>query len=273
MDLFFQKVGQGPPVIILHGLYGFSDNWVTVARNISDRYTVYLVDQRNHGRSPHDPVHTYEAMVSDLEGFILRENISKPVLVGHSMGGKTAMRYAALHPDTLAGLIVIDIGPGGYADLNGYSPLVISHLNIVSSMLSVDFLKYNTRTAIEEELSKTITDWSVRQFIMKNVQRNAGNTFTWKLNLDAVSRALPEIMGPAFEEKELVNKEIDNIPVFFIKGARSNYITAEQEELIHKFFPMASIIGIPDAGHWVHAEQPEAFLTKFVEILSTIHPQ
>jgi pimeloyl-ACP methyl ester carboxylesterase len=270
MKLFFQKFGQGPSVIILHGLYGCSDNWVSVARKIADRYTVFLVDQRNHGKSPHHPLHTYPSMVSDLEEFIQSENIEKPLILGHSMGGKTAMLFAATHPDKLSGLIVVDIGPGGYANIDSYSPLAIAQLNIMSSMLSVDFEKHTTRGEIENELARTITNWNVRQFIMKNVQRNADHTFSWKLNLEALSKALPEIMGPVPPDKAQVGKAIYGFPVYFIKGERSDYISPDQEVLIRKYFPDAKLENISDAGHWVHAEQPVKFLERLEEILKTI---
>ena len=270
MKLFFQKFGHGPAVVILHGLYGCSDNWVPIARAIADFYTVFLVDQRNHGKSPHHPVHTYSSMVNDLEEFFQNENITKPIIIGHSMGGKTAMLFAAIHPDKLAGLVVVDIGPGGYTNVDNYSPLVIAHLNIMSSMLSIDFEEYTTRREIEDELAKTVTDVNVRQFVMKNIQRNTDNTFSWKFNLDALSKALPEIMGAISLDKVLDGRAINQMPVFFIKGERSDYISAEQKILIRKYFPQAKLEGISDAGHWVHAEQPVKFLEKLEEILETI---
>lgn len=270
MNLFCQKFGQGPAVVILHGLYGSSDNWVSIARKMADRHTVSLPDQRNHGKSPHHPIHTYASMVDDLEELIQVENIEKPVIIGHSMGGKTAMLYAAINPEKLAGLVVVDIGPGGYANIDSPSPLVVSHLNIMSSMLSIDFKQYTTRGEIENELAKTISDVNVRQFIMKNVHRNTDNTFSWKLNLDALSRALPEIMGAIHLDKVLDGKTLDGFPVYFIKGERSPYISADQQHLIHTYFPQAKMESIAGSGHWVHAEQPAKFLEKLEEFLRII---
>ena len=273
MKLFFQKLGQGQPLIILHGLYGCSDNWITVARNLAGHFTVYLVDQRNHGKSPHHPVHSYQSMVDDLDELVKSEGLGKSILMGHSMGGKTAMLFAAIRPDKVSGLIIVDIGPGGYANIDRISPMVIAHLNIMSSMLSVDFSKYTTRNEIENELARTLTDVNIRQFIMKSIQRNDDNSFSWKLNLEALSKALPEIMGSIHLEKVVGDIGITGFPVFFIKGERSDYISMEQEVLIHRYFPGATVDVISNAGHWVHADQPAQFLEKMDSILKIIQSQ
>ncbi len=260
MQLYFQKIGEGPILIILHGLYGLSDNWISIARKLSTDHTVYLVDQRNHGRSPHHPVHTYDAMSQDLNELMVAEKIEKAIILGHSMGGKTAMVFSALFPAKVDKLIVVDIGPGGYANIDQYSPQVLAHLNIVNSMLSIDFEIFTSRVQIDNELAKMIKDQTIRQFLMKNVHRNQGNSFAWKLNIDAISKAMPVIMGSVSMEKILKGASITEFPVLFIKGEKSDYINKEQEILIDRFFPNAIIETIRDAGHWVHSEQPELFL-------------
>jgi pimeloyl-ACP methyl ester carboxylesterase len=268
MKLFFQKIGQEPSLIILHGLYGSSDNWITVARRLASRYTIYLVDLRNHGRSPHHPDHTYPLMATDIEELMASESIDKAYILGHSMGGKTAMLFAALHPERVSGLIIVDIAPGGYTNLSQYSPQVIAHLNIVNTMLSVDFSKLTSRAKIENDLAKTITDTDIRRFIMKNVQRNANNSFGWKLNIDAIHRALPGIMGPIPLEKIMGGQALKGFPILFIKGEYSDYITPDQIPMIRQYFPEAEIKTIPSAGHWVHAEQPKQFIKVLEEFLS-----
>lgn len=272
MDLFFQKSGNGDPVIILHGLYGSSDNWVTFARQLAERNTVYLIDQRNHGRSPHHPEHSYKSMSEDLQAFFANQHIEKAIILGHSMGGKTAMLFTAMHPEKVKALVVVDIAPAGYASLNEFSPQAIVHLNIVNAMLSMDLAQYSTRTDIENELAKTITDISVRQFITKNIHRNPDHSFNWKLNLNALSNALPEIMGSIHLEKAITQKQPINVPTLFIRGGRSNYLLPEHYAEIKTYFPEAQIETIPNAGHWVHAEQPVLFaqtVTHFIDKLDS----
>lgn len=271
MDLFFQKSGTGDPIIILHGLYGSSDNWVTFARQLAERNTVYLIDQRNHGRSPHHPEHSYERMSEDLLEFFTNQHLEKAIILGHSMGGKTAMLFTAKNPEKVKGLIVVDIAPAGYASLSEFSPQAIVHLNIVNAMLSVDLAQHKTRTDIENELAKTIADAAIRQFIMKNIHRNPDHSFNWKLNLNALSKALPEIMGSIHLEKVLAQKPPIHIPTLFIRGGRSNYLLPEHYAEIKTYFPEAEIETIPNAGHWLHAEQPVLFeqtVTHFLDNIS-----
>jgi esterase len=261
MQLYFQKTGEGPALIILHGLYGLSDNWISIARKLSVFQTVYLVDQRNHGRSPHHPEHSYPAMALDLLELMESEKIKKASIMGHSMGGKTAMLFSAMFPEKVDKLIIVDIGPGGYANIDQHSPQVLAHLNIVNSLLSIDFEKFSSRVQIDKELALTIKDDTVRQFLMKNVHRNPDNTFSWKLNIKAISNAMPAIMGPVDLEKTDIKKSSCKFPVLFIKGEKSDYISPQQQLLISKYFPCAVLKTITGAGHWVHAEQPEAFFS------------
>lgn len=273
MQLYFQKIGEGPVLIILHGLYGLSDNWISIARKLGIDHTVYIVDQRNHGRSPHHPINTYDAMAQDLNELMVSENIEKASILGHSMGGKTAMVFSALFPTKVDKLIIVDIGPGGYANVDQHSPQVLAHLNIVHSMLSIDFDAFTSRVQIDNELAKTIKDQTIRQFLMKNVHRNIDNTFCWKLNIDAISKAMPAIMGSVSLEKILNGAPITEFPVLFIKGEKSDYINKEQEVLINKFFPNALIETIRDAGHWVHSEQPESFYNLVNSFLKVVEEE
>ncbi|MDP4209025.1 MAG: alpha/beta fold hydrolase [Bacteroidota bacterium] len=267
MKLFFHKLGEGPALVILHGLYGSSDNWITVARKLSEHFTVYLVDLRNHGRSPHVAEHSYQAMAADLNELFIDEGIEKAYLMGHSMGGKTAMLFAAQHPEKISRLIVVDIAPGRYTRVDEPSEHSIAHLNIVNAMLSLDFSQITTRTAIDAELAKFINNISVRQFIMKNVHRNANHSFSWKLNIEAISKGLPNILGAIPLEKTLQGNVLDTFPTLFIRGENSDYITGEHIPEIYRYFPNAEIKGIPDAGHWVHADQPEKFMETLTSFL------
>jgi esterase len=266
MKLYFQKLGNGPAIIVLHGLYGSSDNWLTFARWLSSNHTVYLVDMRNHGRSPHHPEHSYEVMCTDIKELVVSEELHNICLLGHSMGGKTAMLYALKFPEDLSGLIVVDIAPVKYSSVDLYNNQAIVHLNIVQAMLSVDFSKVKSRTEINSELENTIKDVAVRQFIMKNVHRNHDGSFGWKLNIDAISKFLPQIIGFVSGEK-LQGIEKNHFPVLFIRGGLSDYIIPEYYSEIKRLFPLARIETIPNAGHWVQVDQPAKFMEVVGEFL------
>jgi pimeloyl-ACP methyl ester carboxylesterase len=265
MKLHFQKFGNGPVLIILHGLYGMSDNWIAFARQLADSYTVYLVDQRNHGRSPHNDEQSYLAMSSDLNEFISSENLDKVIVLGHSMGGKTAMLYTVRFPEKVSSLIVVDIAPVNYSSVDSYNPQVITHLNIVNAMLSVDFAKMSNRIDINNELEKIIKDDTIRQFIMKNIHRKQDGKFEWKLNVNAIGKALPEMMN--YPGKYLEVQLQQKIPVLFIRGGLSGYIMPEYFTTIKAIFPTAQIETIPNAGHWVHADQPVKFMQAVKDFL------
>jgi esterase len=193
MELFFRTVGeQGQPVIILHGLFGSSDNWLTVSKSIAEDHKVYLVDQRNHGRSPHDPVFTYEAMVEDLKHFIEGNNIENPIIIGHSMGGKTAMGFAVKYPSMLDKLVVVDIAPKYYK---------IRHHKLIESMATLDLVNVKSRNEAEAHLSTGIPDFGERQFIMKNLYRDEENNFRWRANLEVIKKDVDLIGADPTEGK------------------------------------------------------------------------
>ena len=265
MKLFVQKLGQGEPLVILHGLFGSSDNWMTLARSLQDKYTLYLIDQRNHGQSPHHKTHTYESMAMDLQEFVSKENLNTFHLLGHSMGGKTAMVYSSIFPQNLSALVIADITPLGYSRLNEYSPHIISHLNIIQAMLSVDLVHASSRTAIEEQIKNLIPNPSVRLFILKNIHRRSDNTFEWKLNIPAIHEALPAMMGPVLEDKKMY--PITGFPVLFLKGEKSDYINSENIPSIFSHYPNAKLVIIPEAGHWLHADQPVLFKNALLDFL------
>lgn len=269
MKLYFQKLGDGPVLIILHGLYGSSDNWATFARSLSTNYTIYLIDMRNHGRSPHHPEHSYEAMRADIKELVVSEGLHNICILGHSMGGKTAMLYALKYPEDLSGLIVVDIAPVKYSSVDSYNNQAIVHLNIVQAMLSVDFSKIKSRTEINSELENSIKEITVRQFIMKNVHRNHDGTFCWKLNIDAISKFLPQIIGFVSGEK-LCGLGKNHFPVLFIRGGLSDYIIPEYYTEIKRLFPLARIETILNAGHWVQVEQPAKFMDVVSDFLQSI---
>ncbi|MCZ4695905.1 alpha/beta fold hydrolase [Ancylomarina euxinus] len=257
MKLNYKKLGEGPALIIVHGLYGSLDNWLSVAKELSQNFEVFLIDQRNHGNSPHADSHTYSDLKNDLLEFMDDQQIDKAVLLGHSMGGKTVMFFAIDHPERVSSLLVVDIAPKNYSKISDYAPQTINHEHLVSVILNMDLTPFNSRTEINLELAKQIKSEKVRQFLLKNLKRNEDKRFGWKLNIKTISDYLPQIMDGIDESSFLKGKGITGFPVLFIKGEESNYICDNDHKPIRSIFPYAEITSIPKAGHWVHAEQPD----------------
>lgn len=248
-ELFFRSFGEGEPIIILHGLFGSSDNWVSIAKMLSNNHCVYLLDLRNHGQSFHDHSFTYDDMANDVEHFIANQGISDAIILGHSMGGKVAMKLATEKPTLFKGLIVVDISPKYYP---------VHHKTILTGLNSIELSHLNSRKDADQELAHYISDIGIRQFLLKNLSRNAENQFYWKINLETISLNI-ENVGESLSENAPYNG-----PTLFIDGSKSDYILSSDEDLIFKLFPGAIIEEIRGAGHWVHAEQPK----KFVEVVN-----
>ncbi len=259
MELFFRRMGQGVPVVILHGLYGSSDNWLTIARGLSGQYEVFVPDLRNHGRSPHHPLHTYAALSADIIELMDNNNIDRCIMLGHSMGGKTAMYVAATIPQRIIKLIIDDIAPVNYSSASEFSPLSIEHLNIVDTLLHTDLNQYTKREEIEQSWAQSIPDMNVRQFLLKNLRRENGTHYSWRINIQAIVQNLPHILN-GMDQLELDKGKHINVPTLFVKGKRSPYISPAIYPFIRQSFTNSQIVTIPNAGHWLHVEQPELFL-------------
>ncbi|HYX06556.1 MAG TPA: alpha/beta fold hydrolase [Bacteroidales bacterium] len=260
MQLNYKKYGDGPPLVILHGLYGSSDNWHSIAKALSDKYTVYIPDQRNHGKSPHSDKHDFEVMKNDLKDFADDLRLEKFYLMGHSMGGKTAMLFAADFPERIEALIIVDISPKSYHDEIEFSSETVDHASIIDAMKELDINEADTRKEVDKELSQKIKSTRVRQFLLKNLDRNKNGDFHWILNLESLGKNLPLIMEGLPAARFNHGTGISAFPVLFIKGENSGYILDEDYTKIRQFFPRAHIVTIPGAGHWLHAEEPELFL-------------
>lgn len=271
MKLFFREEGEGFPILIVHGLYGSSDNWLTVAKKLSSGYKVYMIDQRNHGRSPNSEEHSYEAMTNDLAEFFDQQKIEKAIVLGHSMGGKTAMSFAADYPERVEKLIVVDIAPKDYFLLNDESQYYL-HNNILRAMLELDFSRIESRKQVEDFLLERIDSAQIVQFLLKNVHRNKENhQYEWRLNVSVLYDNLDEIIKGVNAHWFDDRLPIYNYPVLFIKGANSNYIQAEDFASIRRIYPEAQIVEIPDAGHWLHAEQPQLFMEAIWSFIRKVH--
>lgn len=260
MDLFYRKFGQGPVMIILHGLYGSSDNWVSIGKILSEHFEVFLIDLRNHGNSMHSKEHNYQLLKNDLYDFMVSNQIEKAVIMGHSMGGKAAMFFAADHPGKVQSLIIIDISPRSYKSLENSESQIADHMNIISSMSAVDFAIIKSREDVDKSLSKTIKSIRIRRFLLKNVHRKKDGSFEWKLNLQALHEHFPDILDGLDSNKFLNGNGITGFPVLFIRGEKSDYIMQEDLQIIKTIFPAADLVSIPGAGHWLHAEQPDLLI-------------
>ncbi len=243
MKLFHRTSGQGAPLIILHGLFGSSDNWYSLAKVFAGHFTVYLVDQRNHGQSPHSDEMNYGLLTEDLKEFIVEHSISKPVVMGHSMGGKAAMNFALKYPDMLSNLIVVDIVPKKYP---------VHHDAILEGLKAIPLATIASRNEADAILSDYVPQSDVRQFLLKNLSRKTGGGFEWKINVAAIDLNI-EKMG----EGVIYSGKCDS-PSLFIQGKKSNYYAPGDEALIKSLFPNAEFAVI-DTGHWVQAEKPDEF--------------
>jgi pimeloyl-ACP methyl ester carboxylesterase len=242
MKLFYRKLGKGKPLIILHGLFGMSDNWLSIAKRIAQKHTVYILDQRNHGQSPHSPEFNYEILGADLHQFIDEQELSQVRLIGHSLGGKVCMKYALRFPERVEKLVVVDIAPKAYkpSELVGF----------LKTLLKVDLKKAIDRFDVDRVIESEIPQAAVRQFLLKNLKRNEKNELEWKINLQGI---FTNIDGLFEEISALGTYKRDTL---FIRGGMSNYINAADYPLIERLFPVAQIITIPLASHWVHSDAP-----------------
>ena len=246
MLLHYKEIGEGKPLVILHGLFGTSDNWQTHAKKLGEYYRVILVDQRNHGHSPWSEDFTYEHLADDLERLILHLGIDQFTLIGHSMGGKTAMYYSQKYPNRLEKMVVVDIGIKRYP---------MHHNEIIKGIKSIDLSTIESRSAAEQAMLPFVDSYGVRQFLLKNLYWIEKGKLAWRMNVDVLEREMEEILAP------IPTIEVWT-PTLFLRGAMSNYILDEDWDAIEEIFPDATLETIENAGHWVHSEQPVEFIEK-----------
>ena len=245
MKLFYRKFGHGQPLIILHGLFGQSDNWNTLAKQFSENgFEVYTVDLRNHGLSCHSDTWDYNIMSDDIFELINDLKLQHVILLGHSMGGKVAMQFAIKHQEMLSKLIVVDIAPKGYSS---------TQEDVVEALNAVDFNVVKTRKEADAVLSEYLSDIGTRQFLLKNIYWKSDTELAWRFNLKAITEHIKNV-GEVTPDTTSCN-----VPALFIRGLKSNYILDEDLNLIQKIFPVSTLESVADAGHWVHAEKPKEF--------------
>ncbi len=257
MKLNYKKLGGGKPIIIMHGLFGASDNWLTVGKKLADTYSVYLLDLRNHGQSPHSDDFSFNGMIEDLLEFRSDHNLENISLLGHSLGGKIAMKYALRFPRHLDNLIIVDISP-----IDRDSSNIQFFINIIHAMKTLDFTIIQSRKQADESLKHEIQNIAIRQFLLKNLTRKKDNSLTWKLNLGAIEQNIHILKEGVF------SKEPFSEPTLFLRGGNSDYIPLQDEELILRLFPYAKIATIAGAGHWVHADAPVEVTNQILSFLS-----
>jgi len=253
MKLNFRKVGEGKPVVILHGLFGSSDNWQTFGKQLAAKgYAVYMVDLRNHGLSPHNDVFNYQVLAEDVYELFVAENLQGALLIGHSLGGKTAMTFSFQRPEMISGLIVIDIAPRQYP---------VHNQNVLDALLKVDLNVIHTRKEVETILTSQLDDPGTIQFLLKNLYWKEKDKLDWRFNIPAISHQFQSV-----GKETLPNRPFDN-PTLFIKGEKSDYISYDDERQIFDLFENVEIKTAPAAGHWVHAENPTWLMETVEEFL------
>lgn len=253
MILHSQILGSGKPFVILHGFLGMSDNWKTLGTRWSeDGYEVHLLDQRNHGRSFQSDEFSYKVMAEDLKNYCDKHNLKEIILLGHSMGGKVAMQFAVTYPEMVSKLIVADIGPKGYPP---------HHQDILKALSQLDFSKIKSRGEAEDNLSEYIKDDGTKLFLLKNLYRKNKDELGLRINLPVLSKKIGEV-GAALPENTVFKGD-----TLFLGGEKSGYIEPMDELLIKKHFPKATIGTISNAGHWLHAENPDEFYDNVMNFL------
>lgn len=255
MHLHSTILGEGQAFIFLHGFLGMSDNWKTLGTKFSEvGYEVHLIDQRNHGRSFHSDTFNYEVMVEDLKRYCDEHQLKDIVLLGHSMGGKTAMLFAVEYPEVVSKLIIADISPRYYPT---------HHDTILKGLSALDFQALKSRGEADEELQNYISDVGTRQFLLKNLYWKKKGTLALRINLEVLKEQVNEVGEPLPMHSKF---EKDTL---FLRGDRSEYISTQDETLIHSHFPKSKIVTISNAGHWLHAENPTDFYAEVNDFLNT----
>lgn len=253
MKLHYRKLGSGQPLVVLHGVFGSSDNLFTVCRSIAEKgYEVYILDARNHGQSERSEVFNYEAMAGDLDNFLSENGIRNPVILGHSMGGKTVLQYSQ-HYTNFSGLVIVDIAARGYSR---------HHEHIIRGLQAIDTQTLASRKEAEEIFSRYVTDAGERQFLLKNLYRTEEGGFDWRINVPVLAANAGEVVSavPIYNKVEK--------PLLLMRGAESGYVRDEDFEELRTYYPAARLVTIDGANHWVHATRPAEFVEEVVTFLA-----
>ena len=252
MKLHYRKIGAGKPLVVLHGVFGSSDNLYTAAKHIAEKgYEVFILDARNHGQSPRSDEFNYTVMASDLNEFILEQELHEPAIMGHSMGGKTVLQFSQ-HYDAFSKLIVVDISQ------RKYSP---HHSHIIAGLNAINPSNVGSRGEAEEIFSKYVIDPGERQFLLKNLYRKDEGGFDWRINVPVLSQNMERVI------EEIPLTKVVEKPFLLIRGGNSNYVQDNDFSVLKQFYPNCTFDTIEGANHWVHAIQPTLFVESVVQFL------
>lgn len=251
MKLHYRKIGEGEPLFILHGLFGSSDNWQTLGKKFAENYTVYFVDQRNHGHSPHSDEFDYDLMAADFYELVTDLGLEKINVIGHSMGGKTVIAFAKDHPEFIDKMIVADISHKQYP---------MHHETILAGLNAIDLSEIKTRGAADKKLSEYVAELGVRQFLLKNLYWVEKGQLGWRINIPVLTRTIHDII-------KSIDFDTIECDTLFMRGGKSNYILESDFDEIKRKFPNSYIHSIEESGHWIHAEAPREFYQTVVEYL------
>lgn len=254
IQLNYKKYGSGKPLIILHGLFGSHNNWANISAQLARVYSVYALDLRNHGDSPHSAQFDLECMATDLNTFMIRMGIDKAVVLGHSMGGKVAMTFAQIHPEKVSKLIVVDIAPRSYGE---------GQRSLVDALVNLHLSTCSRQQDVHKALAPAIPSIEERYFLLTNLVRDEHRNFTWKINLKTIAANLKNLM------KGISPTRIVRKPTLFLRGEFSDFITSADLAIINRIFPLSTVKTVKGAGHWIHVDATETFVQMVSEFSMT----
>lgn len=255
LPLAFREYGSGPPLVILHGLFGSARNWQSMAERLAEQYRVFACDLRNHGDSPWAPTMSFAEMADDLEALIEEKGLAPATVLGHSVGGKTAMLTALRHPEVVDALIVVDIAPVAYEE---------PFLSFIAAMQAADVGAGKRRSDVDAALAAAVPDAATRLFLLQNLEERQAGGFAWRLNLEAIAANMPGLLDfPATEDLAYDGRAL------FVSGAGSDYIGRIHHGAVWDRFPQAEFAVIEGAGHYPHVEQPDAFFERITLFLDS----
>jgi esterase len=256
LSLAYREYGTGPPMVILHGLFGSAQNWHSTAERLAANYRAFACDLRNHGASPWAASMSFPEMADDLQALVEEKGLAPAVVLGHSVGGKTAMLTALKHPDLLDALIVVDIAPVAYEE---------PFTDYIRAMQAIDLARVGRKSEVDQALADVVPDTATRLFLLQNLEERDGG-FAWRLNLEAIAANMPALLDfPDVSALEYQGRAL------FVSGARSDYIGRIYHNQIYELFPQAEFALIEGAGHYPHVEQPEAFLARVTDFLESAY--